>query len=157
MQTIQVGGWQFPSFNSTEGVGVDLFLSGCARNPKCEGCYNPYMWDFKFGEELFIEDIILLLTHKYKDADSIAILGGEPLNQKNIKTLLEQIKLHFPTKWLWLYTSYELEEIPEYILILVDYIKTGRYDQSLAKKGRLSSSNQKIWRREKDCDFFQYY
>lgn len=160
MPTVNIGGWVYPSFNSTEGIAVDIFLSGCAREPKCEGCYNPYMWDFNYGEEWQIFDIKLALLHTYKDADSIAIMGGEPLNQKDIEYLLAEIKLLFPSKPLWVYTSYELHEIPEELLIHMDFIKTGRFDKNQLSKGRLASRNQMIWKKEYNRDgeteFCQY-
>lgn len=145
----QVAGEIFPSFNSTEGIAIELYLSGCSRNPKCKGCHNELLWDFNYGKTLTLEDIINLLKFKYKDADSIAIMGGEPLNQPNIVTLLEAIKITFPSKPLWLYTSYELHEVNEQIFPFIDYIKTGRYDSSLATpSARLGSSNQLIYKKE---------
>ncbi len=147
MPTIQVGGWAYPSFNSTNGIAVDLFLAGCARTPKCVGCYNPYLWDFTFGKEEKIKDVISQLKYRYKDADNIALLGGEPLNQPNINLLLAEIKLNFPGKSLWVYTSYELSEVSEVLFPFIDYIKTGRFDRQQPVKGWLSSANQVIWKK----------
>ena len=148
MSTIQVAGFTFPSFNSTEGIAVDLYLSGCARSPKCEGCHNPLLWDFSYGRAMELDEIIKELLYKYKDSDSIAIMGGEPVNQPNIKLLLERIYSVFGgVKSIWLYTSYELNEVKK-LLKYVDYIKTGRFDSNKICKGRLGSSNQQIWRKE---------
>jgi hypothetical protein len=55
--------------------------------------------------------------------------------------------LHMKGYRVWLYTGYELSEIPGYILRHCHTIKTGRYRQELATPGaRLASSNQKFWR-----------
>lgn len=149
---VQVAGEIFPSFNSTNGIAVDVYLSGCSREPKCKGCHNPLLWDFNNGKSMEISEVVNILRFKYADADSVAIMGGEPLNQPNITNLLAEIKKALPEKKLWVYTSYEFEEIPEEILQYVDYVKTGRYREDLptTNKGfRLASSNQKIWGKSK--------
>jgi len=145
-----MGGFIFPALNSTEGIAVELYLSGCSRQPRCKGCHNPKLWDYNYGTSVTLEEIIRRLREEYKDADSIAIMGGEPLDQQHIETLLKEIKTHFPEKMLWLYTSYELHEIIEGVKKYADFIKTGRYIEELACKGRLASSNQRIWKKEKD-------
>jgi anaerobic ribonucleoside-triphosphate reductase activating protein len=144
MSKANVAGFVFPSFNSTEGIAVELYLSGCAREPKCDGCHNQLLWDFNYGTNMTLEDIVLLLETKYKDADAIAIMGGEPLNQPYLEELLEL--LYNTGLEIWLYTSYELHEVPESILSKVDYIKTGRYIQAEHCNARLSSKNQKIYK-----------
>jgi len=146
MQTVQVGGWLYPSFNATDGIAVELYLAGCNRKPKCDGCHNPEMWSFEYGETLKIGTVLDIIRCKYKKADNIVIMGGEPLHQSNLLLLLENIKNSFPDKLLWLYTSYELGEVPIDYCYYTDYLKTGRYDKSKRVKGRLASSNQKIWK-----------
>lgn len=144
---IRVAGEVFPSFNSTNGIAVDVYLSGCAREPKCRGCHNPLLWDFNYGKEFSIDEYVKIIQEKYRDADSITIMGGEPLNHPNIVEFLQACKTHLHTKTIWLYTSYELCDIPEEVLPFVNYIKTGRYDMSKKCYGRLGSKNQKIWKK----------
>lgn len=149
MPNVRLAGLVFPSMNATEGIAVELYLSGCAREPKCRGCHNPLLWDFNNGNEIDINDLALLIKTKYHDADSIAIMGGEPLNQHNILQLLQAIRAICPTKIIWLYTSYDLEEISEEYLPYIDFIKTGRYNDTIpTERGdRLASKNQKIWQK----------
>lgn len=137
----------FPSYNSTDGLSVDIFLTGCNRNPKCKGCQNPLLWDFDNGENLNIEALSKWLFIKYEYYDNICILGGEPLDNKDLINLLYKI---YGIKPIWLYTSYELEEISEDIKQYCDYIKTGKYIEELKTEDnfsygiRLITSNQKI-------------
>ena len=38
------------------GVAVSLFTAGCPH--KCKGCHNANLWDYNFGEDENIIDII---------------------------------------------------------------------------------------------------
>jgi anaerobic ribonucleoside-triphosphate reductase activating protein len=149
MPSVQLFGTIFPSLNATEGIAVELYLSGCGREPKCEGCHNPLLWDFHAGETVEVEELVTRLLYRYRDADSIAIMGGEPLNQPHILELLQEIHNRVVGKPIWLYTSYELNEIDLQVLAVVDYIKTGRFDASrLTPYGsRLASRNQTIYKK----------
>lgn len=130
---------------------LELYLAGC-NGPHCEGCHNPESWDFGGGSPLWpafpsIEDKL----GRYTDLISrVWILGGEPLDQDRdqLLTLLEALRLHGKELWLW--TRYALEDIPEDVLRLCDYVKTGRYMKALATTDNvqfgitLASSNQAI-------------
>lgn len=63
--------------------------------------------------------------------DKIWIMGGEPLNQdlKELATFLDFCSEAKRPIWLW--TSYELDDVPDSILVRVNVIKTGRYIQDL--------------------------
>lgn len=93
------------------------------------------------------------VKEKIKEFDDlierIAIFGGEPLDQSPIELekLLRELKSL--NKEIWLFTSYELDNVPDNIKELCDYIKTGIYDESLKSETEsygyiLASSNQKI-------------
>ena len=140
----------FPSYNSTNGLSVDIFLSGCSREPKCKNCYNPSLWDFDRGKEVNYEELTSWLKLKNDLFDNIAILGGEPLSQNDLIILLNNL---VNIKPIWLYTSYEIDEIPQEIQQYCSYIKTGRYipklssNNYLSHKIKLASINQKILQR----------
>lgn len=103
-----------------------------------------------------IDEIVTIIRSK-KILDSIAIMGGEPLENEYLSEILYAIRSSCPEKEIWLYTSYELEEIPEEIKQYCDYIKTGKFEQDLyVENVRLSSSNQKIFKNEGD-GFGIYY
>lgn len=140
----------FPSYNSTDGISVDIFLSGCAREPKCSGCYNSPLWDFNNGDEINYQELLTWLALKHLYYDNICILGGEPLDNKELIQLLQIV---YKIKPIWLYTSYELNEISNNIKQYCDYIKTGRYDKELKTESniqygiKLATSNQKIFKK----------
>lgn len=146
-----IGGINYPSLNSTNGVALDIFFSGCGRKDKCSGCHNPELWDFKAGIVMSLDDIKKVINKKY--ADSVAIMGGEPLHIKNIEQVLAMIKK--AGKKIWFYTSYELSDIPESIKQYCDFIKTGKFEMDKKIDGRLSSLNQKIY--EKRGTYFALY
>lgn len=143
----------FPSYNSSNGISIDIFLSGCNRNPKCKGCHNPGLWDFNNGKEINYEELIRWLKIKNELYDNIVIMGGEPLDQKDLVVLLK--KIH-KIKSIWLYTSYEFNEISPQIKEYCSYIKTGRYDETQLIENniqfgiKLASLNQKIYKLTED-------
>ncbi len=132
---------------------LDIYLSGCSGIPKCKGCHNPELWDFNNG--LPYEEWTEGINSKVKDFDimikNIMVFGGEPLDQNPIE-LIEFLKfLNTLNKKIWLFTRNDIEEVPEKIKILCDFIKTGRYIEELKTDGniqygiKLATSNQKIW------------
>lgn len=96
-----------------EGVGVSLFVQGCDRH--CFNCFNSETWNFNGGKEWteeaknkFMELIDRLYIRR------ISILGGEPLAEQNLDdvlSLVQQIRISFPEKTIWLYTGYSYSEI----------------------------------------------
>lgn len=136
----------------------DIFLSGCNATPKCEDCHNPEAWDFKCGTDwkshiAKINKAVLLFKN---NIDKFFILGGEPLDQDREQFVLFITGLREYGKPLWLFTRFELNEIPEEIKEMFDYIKTGRYIPELSTKDniqygvRLATSNQKIYKKGVD-------
>lgn len=91
-----------------EGVGVSLFVQGCDRH--CFNCFNSETWNFNGGKEWteeaknkFMELIDRLYIRR------ISILGGEPLAEQNLDdvlSLVQQIRISFPEKTIWLYTGF---------------------------------------------------
>ena len=112
-----------------EGLRVVLWLSGCSH--KCKGCQNPQTWDENSGipfdksakKELFRE-----LGKDY--ISGITLTGGDPLYGSNLDEVLDlvnEIRLSFPQKSIWLYSGYTWEEIMKL------YFK-GLYDFQCTKK-----------------------
>lgn len=141
-------------FTNGEGVRVSIFVSGC--NHHCKGCFNEKTWDFNYGKVFTLQEennIINLLNKNY--ITGFSILGGEPLDLKNISCILnlcKRIKKEFPQKDIWCWTGFlygELisrddttRELLNYIDVLVDgkFILELR-DVSLQFRGSL---NQRI-------------
>ena len=76
------------------GVRVSIFMQGCHFH--CKGCFNAETWDFNGGKEFNEEVINHIMDLCNNDVISgLSILGGEPLNPKNIDgtTLLATFNL----------------------------------------------------------------
>ena len=95
------------------GVRVSLFVSGCEHY--CKECFNSEAWDFDYGEP-YTEEVF----HKILEAMSkkwirgITFLGGEPMNPKNVievSRIISRLRCDFPTKDIWVYSGYTLEEL----------------------------------------------
>lgn len=96
-----------------EGIGVSLFVQGCPFH--CRNCFNPETWDFNGGEKWTEETknkFLELIDRPY--IKRVSILGGEPLAEQNLNdvlSLVQEIRISFPEKTIWLYTGYDFQEI----------------------------------------------
>ena len=140
------------------GIRVSLFVSGCTHH--CPGCFNKDTWDFNYGEPFTSkteQEILDLMAPDY--IGGFSLLGGEPFepqNQRALLPLLRKIKAQYPTKTVWCYSGYVLEqlmgesrarcEVTDEMLDLIDVLVDGRFVE--AKKDiRLrfrGSSNQRL-------------
>lgn len=138
---------------SLKHEALEVYVSGC-NGPHCPGCHNSESWDFSVGRPWMqcIMDIDTKLVLNRGLIGSIWILGGEPLDQdtQELAHMLKCLKGHnIP---IWLFTRYELEDVPPEIKQYCTYIKTGRYDCKLLKENHiqcgieLASSNQRVHR-----------
>ena len=96
-----------------EGVGVSLFVQGCPFH--CFGCFNSDTWDFNGGKEWTEETknkFLKLIDRPY--IKRVSFLGGECLAEQNLNeilSLIQEIRISFPEKTIWLYTGYSYSEI----------------------------------------------
>lgn len=145
------------------GVRVVLWVSGCSLH--CKGCHNPETWCLDSGK-LFDDEakkeLFDALDKPY--IQGITFSGGHPLENENVETiysLIKEIKEKFPTKDIWLYTGYTLDQIfptvvtddfdinrfyRRTIVLMCDVVVDGKYveelrDITLKWKG---SSNQRV-------------
>ncbi|MEY8543372.1 anaerobic ribonucleoside-triphosphate reductase activating protein [Dubosiella newyorkensis] len=94
------------------GVRTTLFVSGCTNH--CPGCFQKETWDFDYGmpyTEKTEQEILNSLDHEY--IDGLTLLGGEPFefsNQEALIRLLRKVKERFPTKSIWCYTGFVLDQ-----------------------------------------------
>lgn len=149
----------YPDLNNGLGCRVTLWVAGCSHH--CKGCQNRQTWDFESGR-LFTktdkDNLFKVLEKPY--IKGITLSGGDPMdNFHEILELSKEIKEKFPTKDIWLYTGYTLDELKNSfrkdILPLVDVIVDGRFeldkrDVSLKFRG---SANQIIWEKDEKGDF----
>lgn len=98
-----------------EGVGVSLFVQGCPFH--CKNCFNSDTWDFNGGKEWTKEikdKFMKLIDRPY--IKRISFLGGECLAEQNLNEVLklvQEIRISFPEKTIWLYTGYKFEQIKD--------------------------------------------
>lgn len=140
------------------GVRVSLFVSGCRNH--CPHCFNEMTWAFNYGKKYTKEvedDILEHLSKSY--IEGLTILGGEPFepeNQEGILNLIKRVREEFPSKDIWIYTGFTLEELLEGtrastplvkdILKNIDVLVDGRFVEALKDitlKFR-GSSNQRL-------------
>ena len=136
-----------------EGVRTVLWVAGCPHS--CKGCFNRQTWDKNSGIPFtsdVVDEILQALSEPF--CNGLTLSGGDPLATYNYETVLDLCKLvknQFPTKTIWIYTGYVLDEVKvkypeilEYIDVLVDgpYIERLK-DKKLQYRG---SSNQNIIR-----------
>ena len=141
------------------GVRVSLFVSGCTHH--CKNCFNPETWNFNYGKPFTKEvedEIIEALKPDY--IKGLTLLGGEPFEPENQKSLLpfvKRVRETYPDKTIWGYSGYTFDnellgdsrahcectrELLEHIDILVDgEFKEDLKNLSLKFRG---SSNQRI-------------
>lgn len=136
------------SIANGEGIRVVLWVSGCSLY--CRGCQNPQTWDYYGGkpfDDNAKQELFEALSKPY--IQGITLSGGHPLEDENVETiylLIKEIKEKFPTKDIWLYTGYTLEQIfptivtddfnpsrvyKQEVIEMCDVVVDGRYIEEL--------------------------
>lgn len=139
---------------------LDIYVAGCTP-PHCENCHNPEAWNFMQGsvyDHKYFLDIKNKVIQFEPLVERFFIMGGEPLDQPIDRLEYLLMDMASMGKEVWLFTRYELSEIPPVIKYWCDYIKTGKYDTSLASDNhishgiKLASTNQRVWARKEFYD-----
>ena len=142
-----------------EGISVSLFVSGCTNY--CKGCFNKDTWDFNYGNEFTEKEMNYILESINKNGimRNFSVLGGDPLHNENINTvlkILEKVKNAYPTITTYVWSGYLYEYLinkyGEEIFKNIDVLKDGKFieelkDITLNLRG---SSNQRILRLKGD-------
>lgn len=133
---------------------LEIYVAGCSGNPHCNLCHNPESWDFNQGH-IYNKEYFNNIKEKVKSfdllVDNIMIFGGEPNDSDHDELLHMLMDLKYLQKKIWLFTRYEINDVPEFEYTLCDYIKTGKYDSELIVDDniqygiQLASSNQRIY------------
>lgn len=144
---MRIAGIQKDSITNGVGVRDVVFLQGCSHH--CVGCQNPQTWNPDGGSEMTLDEIM----SEIKDSsNNITLSGGEPFRDRNqLISLVDKINECFPTKTIWIYTGYKLEELNPWVLAFlsvrnVEVIVDGQYVERL-KSPELrfrGSSNQRL-------------
>ena len=102
----------YPDMNNGDGLRVVLWLSGCSHH--CYNCQNPQTWDVNSGipfDESAKEELFRELDKDY--ISGLTLSGGDPLHEANLDDVLDlvnEIRLSFPNKSIWLYSGFRWEE-----------------------------------------------
>jgi anaerobic ribonucleoside-triphosphate reductase activating protein len=125
-----------------------IWFSGCTI--RCNGCQNKSLWDFSDGEPTSVEDVVSIVVSQAEkiDFNTVVLLGGEPLDQGDLMMLCHE--LYVRGFKVWLYTGYDMDEIPSNIMVYLSTIKCGRYKEDLKCNGKLATSNQQMWHKTND-------
>jgi len=141
MTYVRIGGLNDLSFVDGKGICYSIFFQGCKK--RCDGCHNPEFQPFEGGLKYTIHEVMKPIIDKRYWYESVAFIGGEPLDQpKALLKLLQKVKELGLQRWL--YTGYEAEEIPKEIYDLCSVIIAGEYIKELSTNGFPASSNQKV-------------
>ena len=127
------------------GVRVTLFVSGCTN--RCPGCFQPQTWDFCYGHPYTDQTQAQIFAELDKSyVDGLTLLGGEPFepaNQPTLVALLRQVKERYPSKSVWCFTGFRLDEellaegayprteYTDEMLSYIDILVDGRFMQEL--------------------------
>lgn len=141
-----------------EGVCVSFWVQGCPHH--CYGCFNPETWSFSNGKPYTSSikwDIIKAISSN-NITRNFSVLGGEPLDEQNIKMteeIVTAVRTAYPHIKIFLWTGYTLKDLDmnnpfiSSIFEKIDVVIDGRFendqrDLSLKLRG---STNQNIWRK----------
>lgn len=142
-----------PDINNGLGFRVSIWVSGCTCN--CPGCHNPETHDFMAGKEWTEESWDELTKYLSKPYISgVTFTGGNPVESpQGILEIMERIKKEYPTKNIWVYSGFTLDELrakeeTQKLLPYIDYLVDGRFilskrNTTIAFRG---STNQTIWK-----------
>jgi len=135
---------------------LEIYFTGC-KSRICPNCQNPELWDFENALAKDYHEWYDKIEEKINSAlvEELWLLGGEPLDQdiEDLHDFLNFLSKHDKKIWLW--TRYDIEQIPDKIKPYFYAVKSGCYDEKLppyfdSKYGiKLASNNQKIYRLRK--------
>ena len=130
------------NYSLVDGPGLRsvLFFQGCPI--KCRHCHNKDLWDIENGSNYDIDELCLLIENNALNK-KLTITGGEPLFQiEALSSLLQRLDGYD----ICLYTGYDYETVPEYIIPYLSYIKVGPFDYNLrcSTTSYIGSLNQRF-------------
>ena len=103
----------YPDQNNGDGLRIVLWVAGCEHH--CVNCQNQQTWSPQSGIPFDKNAMNEILNELKKDYISgITFSGGDPLhpqNAQNVLKIVDEIRVSYPTKNIWLYTGYTWEQI----------------------------------------------
>lgn len=120
-----------------DGIRVTLFVSGCDHH--CENCQNKETWNYNSGMPFSFcaqRELEVELSKDY--ISGITFSGGDPLSITNapyVAELMRWVRKAFPTKTIWCYTGYKIDELTTFhqksALRMTDVLVDGEYIEEL--------------------------
>lgn len=108
----------YPDQNNGDGLRIVLWVAGCEHH--CTNCQNQQTWSPQSGIPFDKNAMNEILNELKKDYISgITFSGGDPLHPKNVQNVLkivDEIRVSYPTKNIWLYTGYTWEQIMHLVI-----------------------------------------
>ena len=146
-----IGGIEFGFGRDTnnKNISVNIYFSGCSKEPKCPGCHNPHLWIKENGTLMTLTYLEEYIRVQSTLAQALVFLGGEPLDQEAAVLELAVIAdVHGMNTYL--YTGKEIDEVSEIIKDTIDVIISGPYLREQANPVGIwpPSKNQVITRKE---------
>ena len=130
-------------------ISLNIYFAGCSKEPKCDGCHNPDLWDRKRYFPYELERVVEEIDDNIGFAGAIVFMGGEPLDQE--EALIElAIAARERGMVRYLYTGREIEEVSQTLKDIINVIIAGPYIPSMANSlgAWPASKNQTIYRKE---------
>lgn len=131
-------------------ISLVINISGCPH--KCEGCHSQYLWEYEGN--YISKDFNNILNFYDGMITCVCFMGGEQ-NVDELESYLKYVK-EYGLKTC-LYSGCDLIEEIAILLPHLDWVKIGRYEESLRTDDnmqygiKLATSNQKIYK--KGIDF----
>lgn len=129
------------------GLRVVLWLSGCSHH--CYNCQNPQTWNPDSGiqfDESAKQEIFTELSKDY--ISGITFSGGDPLYEYNLDEVLklvQEIRISFPEKTIWLYTGFCWNDIMcSFAGLQADYVVLDKKDIEAWEKRKEIISNADV-------------
>lgn len=129
------------------GLRVVLWLSGCSHH--CYNCQNPQTWNPDSGiqfDESAKQEIFTELSKDY--ISGITFSGGDPLYEYNLDEVLklvQEIRISFPEKTIWLYTGFCWNDIMcSFAGLQADYVVLDKKDIEAWEKRKEIISNTDV-------------
>jgi len=107
-----------------KGFSLALFISGCMK--RCEGCQNPELQDFSYGDSITIKRVKALIRERQDLISSISYVGGDWMYHRKNYRKIARFSKEINIKNI-LYTGLRVVELEWDIVELSDIIIDGEY------------------------------
>ena len=151
---MKIAGLRPTSLFDGGGINYVIFVQGCQHH--CKGCQNPSTWDFNGGDEIPVDTIIEQIKPYIGFIDGITFSGGDPAYQMcQVKIIAKWAKKHGLT--VTMYTGFSMLAFDKNDLQYIDCVIDGEYIEKYHSPDIpfRGSSNQHIWKKDKDNHWYK--